>query len=162
MYHLFTTPIKIRTSWYTFLNPLPSSIAALSLSLSACKSLENDDVWNNPSGNTIIIIIIKFTVCFTCKRTDQFGSWYAKAMEGDDQTSRSQLSHQRLSINPKNQDKRRSLPHELRHYHIVHSLPQLALAPRLNDCLHCHDGCMVVLILSTRRTIGCHGVWYRW
>lgn len=156
MYHFFTKPIKIRTSWYTFLNPLPSSIAALSLSLSTCKSLENDDVWNNPSGNTIIII--KFTVCFTCKRTDQFGSWYAKAMEGDDQTSRSQLSHQRLSINPKNQDKRRSLPHELRHYNIVHSLPQLALAPRLNDCLHCHDGCMVVLILSTRRTIGCHGV----
>ena len=146
MYHFFTKPIKIRTSWYTFLNPLPS--------------LENDDVWNNPSGNTIIII--KFTVCFTCKRTDQFGSWYAKAMEGDDQTSRSQLSHQRLSINPKNQDKRRSLPHELRHYNIVHSLPQLALAPRLNDCLHCHDGCMVVLILSTQRTIGCHGVWYRW
>lgn len=35
MYHLFTTTIKIRTSWYTFLNPLPYSIAALSLSLHA-------------------------------------------------------------------------------------------------------------------------------
>ncbi len=140
---------------------LPSPLALpLSLSLCVCANHQkNDNIWNNPGGDTNII---RHRVCFTCRSKDQFGSWHAKAMEGDDKTSRSQLSHLLLPNHPKNQDKRCILSHELHHYHIVHSPPQLARAPHLVDRLHHHDGCMVVLILSKWWTIDYLRVCHKW